>query len=165
MTLALTIIIGLGLGCSGGSEEPAPSAGGGSSEAAISGEGVTGQISGTRVALTNSTFDGELAIFEEDGWGWSPSLLIFLFLDDNEVPEGRTFTVRPDDGFQAGAPHVHYRWREPGSDSIKVDSVMKGYRLDLRFGNVSDGALPGEIELSVPGTDTDVSGTFVATME
>lgn len=166
LALALTITIGLGVGCS---NEPAPSSEhstpAGSSSEPISGEGVTGQISGTRVVLGNSEFDGDLAIFEEDGWGFSPSLLIFLFLDEGDVPEGRTFTVHPDDGFAGGTPHVHYRWREPSSDSIQVDSVMQGYRLELRFGTVSGNRLPGTIELSIPDADTDVSGTFEAVME
>jgi len=141
--------------------EPEPAVG--SKAAVTTGEGsVSGEIRDTTVALGNAKFDGDLAIFSGEGWGFSPSLLVFLFLDDDESVEGRRIQVDPSDGLSAGNPHVHYRWRNPDSGDIDVESVMEGYRLRLDFGTASGGVLPGTIEFEVPGEATSVSGTFRA---
>mgnify|MGYP003563693155 CR=1 FL=1 len=126
---------------------------------------VTGTIKGTRVDLRMAEFDGQLALFEDEGWAWSPSLLVFLFIDEDGVPEGRTFTVTPNAEPGSGIPHVHYRWRNAGTGEIDVDSVMDGYAMTLSFGEVSAGLVPGSIEFSIPGSQTSVSGSFLASVE
>ena len=123
---------------------------------------VGGQIEGTEVELTGADFDGDLALYEGDGWGWNPSLLIFLFLDDGESPENRTFDVQASDGLEMSNPHIHYRWRNGRSGDIDVDMTMQGYDMKLSFGTMEAGVLPGTIEFVVPGEETRVAGNFRA---
>ena len=123
---------------------------------------VGGEIEGTRVQLTGADFDGDLALYEGEGWGWNPSMLIFLFLDEGEIPENRTFEVQAANGLEMSNPHVHYRWRDEQSGNIDVDMTMQGYDMKLSFGTMEAGALPGTIEFVVPGEDTRVSGEFRA---
>ncbi len=126
---------------------------------------VAGKIRGTGVELMNAKFDGNLAIFEGDGWGFNQSLLIFLFLDEGKIPENREFVVKDSGGHRAGNPHVHYRWRDPESDQITTDVAVQGYDMRLAFGKVTDGELPGTIEFSGPGEATRVQGSFRATIK
>ncbi len=126
---------------------------------------VSGTIRGTQVTLANATFDGDLALYEEGGWGFSPSLLLFLFLDDSAAPEGREIVVGPDHDTPGATPHVHFRWRDPDSGELDVGSVTGDYRLRLSFGRVQDGELPGTIVLEIPGEETHVEGAFRATVE
>lgn len=157
-------LCGVLLSCSGQpSEEPGTviaSEAGESSPA--SGDGVVGQIRGTSVSLETSEFDGDLAVFEGDGWGWNPSLLIFLFLEDKSPPIGQVISVDPTDDLSHSNPHVHFRWKNPESDQIDVDSVMDGYRMRLSFDAIEAGYVTGTLEFSVPDEATEVSGSFRA---
>ncbi|MCP4900687.1 MAG: hypothetical protein GY906_27300 [bacterium] len=127
--------------------------------------GVIGRIRGSAVTLSASAFDGDLAIYEGDGWGWNPSLLVFLFLDDKTPPEGQSIVVAASEGQASSNPHVHFRWRDPLTEDIEVDSVMEDYSLTIEFGSVVDGYLLGHIEFSVPGEETGVSGSFQAVVK
>lgn len=128
---------------------------------------VTGTIKGTQVELVEAELDNQLAIFEKDNWGFSPSLLIFMFLDEGESPEGRTFSVAPEDemSFDVSIPHVHYRWRAGEEDDIESEVVSMDYTMELKFGQIENGELPGTITFSVPDEDTSVTGTFRAKVE
>jgi hypothetical protein len=126
---------------------------------------VTGTIRGTPVSLASAEFTGDLAVFEGDGWGWNPSLLIFLFADDDAPPAGKTITVDAGDGMQQGTPHVHYRWRDPDTGEVETEIVMSGYDLRLEFGAIEDGHLTGTLSFSIPDQETEVSGRFRAKVE
>jgi hypothetical protein len=115
---------------------------------------VAGTVRGTDVTLANATFDGDLAIFDGDGWGFNPSVLVFLFLDEGEIPAGREIVVNADDGIQMGQPHVHYRWRDPTSGEISSEALVEGYDMKLIFGQARGDILPGKIEFSVDGEAT-----------
>lgn len=137
-------------------------------EAPSSTEGpVVGTIKGTEVTLSNAEFDGQLAIFEGDGWGWNPSLLIFLFLDEGIVPEGQTFEIDQESSFGLN-PHIHYRWRATdagGEEKIETEIAVNKYEMKLVFGNIEGDELPGTITFSVLDEDTNVSGTFRAKLK
>jgi hypothetical protein len=127
---------------------------------------VEGTVQGSQVKMTHASFDGQLAVFEGDGWGFNPSLLLFLFLDEGESPAGRTITVdASNEDYDQTRPHVHYRWRNPSTGEIDTKVVMNGYDMQLTFGEVADGTIPGMIEFSVPGEDTRVEGSFVARID
>jgi hypothetical protein len=126
------------------------------------GGAVSGTIQGSRVALREATFDGDLAVFEKEGWGWSPSVLIFLFLDDKRPPEGETIRVEAGGGFDVHRPHVHYRWQPPDDETLHVDVAMDEYDMVLRFGEVEGEWLPGTLELSIPSKGTHIRGSFRA---
>lgn len=168
---ALLTIAAAAVLCAGCSRQPAgavPGEGGSSVEAAptldVVGT-VRGAIHGTRVQLPNATFDGQLALFEGEGWGWNSSLLIFLFLDEGEIPQGRTFTVGPESGRRTSTPHIHYRWTEPDTGELASGVAMDGYRLTLQFGTVQQGRLPGRIDLAVPDEEIEIAGEFSANLE
>ena len=128
-------------------------------------DSVTGEIRGTEVSLANAEFDGELAIFEGDGWAWSPSLLIFLFLEDDQSPDGLSFVVGTSDGVSRPIPHVHYRWQDPESNEIASEVVAGDYEMRLVFGTTEAGELPGTIEFAVPDERTRVQGAFRAKIQ
>ena len=164
-----TLVAALALiatGCSGGdssADNAAANAPSKTSANVVAKGNVEGTVNGTRVTMAHADFDGQLAIYEGDGWGFSPSLLIFLFLDNNESPAGQTFVVRR--GENGMHPHVHYRWRvtdEDGEEKLDVDSVMNEYEMTLTLGEIEDDELPGTISFSRPGEDTKVSGEFRA---
>ena len=123
---------------------------------------VEGTVNGTSVTMAHADFDGQLAIYEGDGWGFSPSLLIFLFLDNNESPAGQTFVVRR--GENGMHPHVHYRWRGDSGD-IDTEVVSSDYEMTLVFGEADGEQIPGTIEFSVPDEDTHVQGQFLASLK
>lgn len=126
------------------------------------GEGVQGQIRGSDVAMLTAELDDQLAIYEEEGWGFSPSLLIFFFLGEGESLAGRTFEVASGGGWESGNPHIHFRWREPESGRIESSIAMQDYDLELTFGAQEDDVIPGRITFSIPGEATSVEGSFRA---
>ena len=120
---------------------------------------VSGSISGTSVELSSAEWSNTLSIYSGDGWGFNPSLLIFLFLAEGEIPADRTITVNSDDK-SFGHPHVHYRWLDPESGEIKTEVITGGYDMVLKFGEATDRRVIGEIQFSMPEGSTRVAGTF-----
>lgn len=120
---------------------------------------VSGSIRGTTVELSSAEWSHNLSIYAGDGWGFNPSLLIFLFLPEDEVPAGRTIIIKSEDsGFDN--PHVHYRWADPVTGDIKTEMVTSGYDMVLELGEALDKRVSGKIQFSVPGEDTRVAGSF-----
>jgi hypothetical protein len=130
-----------------------------------SSKAVGGMIRGSSVELANSEFDGDLAIFEKKSWGFSPSLLIFLFLDEGEIPEGREFVIEPAGGLTMHNPHVHYRWWNPETEELDCDVAVDEYQMRLAFGEMNGDVLPGTIEFSIPNESTRLRGAFRAKMK
>ena len=127
---------------------------------------VKGRIIGTDVTLDKAKLDNRnLSIYAGDNWGSNPGLLVFMFLEEGTSLEGKSFSVDTAGGFQSQTPHVHYRWRDPGSQEIESEAVMKGYALELKFGRAVGGVLSGDIQFSVPGKDTAVAGYFKVNFE
>lgn len=124
---------------------------------------VSGLIRGTEVELTHAEYDGTLSIYQGEGWGYNPSLLLFMFFDDDEIPAGRTIEISVADQAEDDTPHVHYRWQDD-SGEIQAEAVMRHYRMRLSFGEVEGDVLPGSIEFSVPGEETRVQGRFRAAL-
>lgn len=120
---------------------------------------VSGSIRGTSVELSSAQWSNTLAIYEGEGWGFNPSLLIFLFLQDGEAPEDRTITVKAG-GKSYGNPHVHYRWTDPETGAIETEIVTRDYDLVLKLGKAVERRVSGEVEFAVPGEDTRVAGSF-----
>ncbi|MBV1931740.1 MAG: hypothetical protein KUG71_08475 [Porticoccaceae bacterium] len=120
---------------------------------------VSGSIRGTAVELSSAEWSHNLGIYAGDGWGFNPSLLIFLFLPEGEVPAARTITIKSEDG-GFNNPHIHYRWSDPASGDIESEVATSGYDMVLKFGEAVDKRVSGEIHFSVPGEDTRVAGSF-----
>jgi hypothetical protein len=124
---------------------------------------VTGTIRGTEVELIHAEYDGTLSIYQGEGWGHNPSLLLFMFFGDDEIPSGRTIEIAVDDKAEDDRPHVHYRWVDDNG-AIQAEAVVHHYRMRLTFGDVEGDVLPGTIEFSVPGEETRVRGRFRAAL-
>lgn len=120
-------------------------------------------IKGNAVTLGEATFDGQLSIHESESWSQGPSLLIFLFLGEGEIPDGREYLVSSTERFSGSTPHVHYRWQV--EDSLETAVAVNQYEMKLTFGDRADGILPGKISFAVPGEETQVSGSFQAVLE
>lgn len=86
---------------------------------------------------------------------------IFLFLDEGDKPEGKTYRVAAKRSFGARSPHIHLQWKETGKRVPQTEVFTDGYVMKLEFGKVSRGKLPGKINLRLPDTARSrVSGTF-----
>ena len=126
---------------------------------------VTGRIKGR-------IFNSEKA-WLENGWlkfsqgaGFFPDLEIDVVLFINETAElsGKTFTVPKAE--VGGNPHVWLKWKPAGRDVPEHKSWMQGYALDLEFGVIADGKVPGKIYLCVPDAEKSfVRGTFKASLK
>ncbi len=119
---------------------------------------VSGEIVGTPVELVASEWGNTLAIYQGDGWGFNPSILLFLFLADGELPADRSIEVASDDA-SFGHPHVHYRWRDAEGE-LQTTVLTSGYNLQLQFGEAVAGRVDGDISFEVPGEDTRLQGEF-----
>jgi tetratricopeptide (TPR) repeat protein len=82
--------------------------------------------------------------------------MIFLFPEQGEALEGKTYRVAKDQGH--GSPHVHMKWKPTNKDVPDAEIFMKEYTMLLEFGKQKNGVLPGKIYLSIP----DESKSFVA---
>ena len=127
---------------------------------------VQGRIRGTEVTLENASFENDnLAIYAGEGWGFNPSVLVFLSIERGIIPENQSFSVTPAGEVQANTPNVNYRWRDAESGYLKSDMVMQGYRLQLKFGQERGGRIPGEILFEIPDKDTRIEGRFDAELK
>lgn len=89
------------------------------------------------------------------------AVTIFMFLKKGEALEGKAFNISEDHGF--GAPHIHMKWRDGGKNTPETKIFMKKYAMRLQFREKQNGALPGDIFLSLPDDSKSfVAGTFMA---
>jgi hypothetical protein len=127
---------------------------------------VKGAVKGTSVLLDEGKWDGQLSLFEEESWGWSPSILLFFVEQDGSVENlDLRFDPATEVPFGVTQPHVHYRWRDPGTGEIQVESVTGGYTLHLTTDVIADGRLPGTIRLALDEAGIELEGAFEVVVE
>ncbi|MDF1831746.1 MAG: hypothetical protein P1U52_05295 [Porticoccaceae bacterium] len=119
---------------------------------------VSGELNGMPVELVSSEWNNTLAIYQGERWDSNPSLLLFLFLPEGELPVDRVITVASDNKSRS-YPHVHYRWRDEAGD-IQTTVLTEGYNLQLHFDKAIDGQVAGKLRFDVPGEDTRLQGEF-----
>lgn len=124
---------------------------------------IDGLIRGTEVKLTGAEYGNQLALHAGENWGFNPSLLIFFFDDEGKLA-GKTYDIDPSEKKNFENPHVHYRWEDDAGE-IESEIASSDYSMELEFGSIEDGVLPGEIHFSIPGEETEVRGTFRATIK
>jgi len=91
------------------------------------------------------------------------AMKIFLFPDDGETPEGKTYNVTAKTGYRS--PHIRMLWKEPGKRTGKTEVFMRDYVMKLQIGRASKGKLPGKIDLRLPDeAQSFVAGTFTIVM-
>lgn len=141
--------------------------------------GWTLQLSGVSIPtapvagrIKGRSFDSEKASLEN---GWLKfrqgadfiadlELDVVLFVSDSAALSGKTFTV-PKQEF-GGNPHIWMKWKPAGRDMPEQASWMKDYAMQLEFGPIADGKLPGKIYLCLPDAEKSfIRGTFAVSVK
>jgi hypothetical protein len=135
-------------------------------QAKISQTRVQGRIRGTSVTLDKAVFKNSIFhVFTGSGWYENPSVLIFLKIKKGIIPNNKSFSVEPKDGF-GSRPHIHYRWKDAELGRIRTGTgTGKKYTLSLKFGQEVNGGIPGSILFEIPEKDVRVEGNFDAKIE
>ena len=122
-----------------------------------------GQLHGKPfVVATSHIQNGALTLRQGIGAN-DPEIVILLFTEKWQMPEGRKFTVDPGSRAE-GVPHVHVGWKD--GDKAERAVVTDKYTLQLEFGKEKNGKLPGKLYLVLPAEPrTQVAGTFEAAIQ
>lgn len=87
--------------------------------------------------------------------------MIFTFLKKDEIINGKTIIVKPEDGFRV--PHIHFKYKVEGKSMPKTEIFMKKYTMKLEFGQTTGNKIQGKIYLCLPDEKKSfVVGTFEA---
>src|SRR5215472_17908540 len=87
-----------------------------------------------------SIFQGAMASPERE-------VLVYLRLKPGEKWSGHTWTVSSD--MKTGVLPVAKRWKVPGNPTPLLQNYTAGYPIQLEFGQIKDGAIPGQIYLAL----------------
>ena len=110
---------------------------------------------GTADVLTFQQGEGAVADAE---------LFIYLRLSRGEQLAGREWTISKDMKGKE-VPQVIKRWKKDPRYAPQQRAFTAGYAMKLKFGEMTNGVLPGKIFVGLPDTErTVVAGTFSATL-
>lgn len=88
-------------------------------------------------------------------------IIVFMLLEDKDVSSQRIAASADRESFSD--PHIHLRWKTGADETLRSDVVIKGYDLDLEFGEVTGQTVRGKIDFKIPDNrDTFLAGTFTA---
>jgi hypothetical protein len=121
---------------------------------------VTGRIKGRDFKSEQASLENGWLKFRQ-GADFFPDLEmdIVLFVNLNAELSGKTITV-PKQEF-GGNPHIWMKWKPDGQDTPEQKSWMEGYAMQLEFGRMLNGKMPGKIYLCVPDKEKSfIRGTF-----
>ena len=126
-----------------------------------------GRLHGRDFRVEGAAIEGGiLSLRQGEDFFADRELMVFLFLDDREIPAGRRFEVGSVAQRGSLTPHLHLKWRDDVEQMPDTHIVMNDYRMTLEFGDVTGRTLPGWIELEIPGQPaTRVSGGFEAAVK
>jgi hypothetical protein len=124
----------------------------------ISAASIDGSIHGTAVNLTQARYQQALELYSGDSWSANPSLLIFLFADEEQSIAGKRFEFNAH-SFTDGQPHVHLRWRDPDSGEIKTEIASRNYDMSLIF-SAADNQGNLTATLAFAKDTTQINGSF-----
>ena len=132
-------------------------------------EGVNAPESIARGLIHGEEFIAERATLKDrvltlrDGQGFFPdhALMIFLFVDETEELEGKSYHFQGSGEIRW--PHVHMKWKPHASRVPETRIFMKDYVMRLDFGKAAQGMLPGKIYVCLPDEKKSfAAGTFAA---
>jgi len=86
-------------------------------------------------------------------------LEITLFLN-GQSPARKIFKVDKQSGINA--PYVSLKWIPAGEFMPKTERFTSNYEMHLEFGDISDGKIPGKINVVLPNNRCNVTGEFLA---
>jgi hypothetical protein len=126
------------------------------SKAKVPGEPAAGKIHGERFVVEKAELQGTILTLRQGQEFFADrEFKIFLF-SAGQKPEGKTWNVRTDTGFDS--PHVHMSYRVEKEGVPKSEVFSRGFAMRLSFGKAQNGRLPGSIYLCLP----DARKSFVA---
>jgi TM2 domain-containing membrane protein YozV len=122
----------------------------------------SGKIHGQHFSVDNVYIqNGILHLGQGTGFFADQEMVIFMFLEDNDVSSQRIHVSADDDGFNH--PHIHLKWQSGDEPGPQTEVAMKGYDLDIEFGQAVGKTVQGKIDLNIPGDkETCLAGTFTA---
>lgn len=123
---------------------------------------VTGRVHGQSFKLEKVTLNhGWLNFAQGKEFFADREVDIVLFESDTSKLSGRTFTM-PKEGFGI-TPQIWLKWKEPGRSVPKQRNFSQHYAMQLEFGQLSGGKLPGKIYLCLPDKEKSfIAGSFEA---
>ena len=105
--------------------------------------------------------NGILTLRQGEGVPPDLAVKIFLFLDEGESPEGKSYQMTPETGPGSASAHVHLSIKQPGETLPETEVFGEGYEMTLQFGEAKGNKLPGKIDLRLPDeSESFVRGTF-----
>ncbi len=110
---------------------------------------------------------GTLSLRQGTGFFADKEWKVFLFANDISRLEGHFLTIESEDTEPVkNMPHVYMSWKENSKDLPKTKTWTGNYIIKLKFGQVSNGKIPGQIYLCVPDMKRSfVAGTFEAVIK
>ena len=145
---------------------PPPAVAGDVTQGDIPANRASGSVHGVPFTVEKAKLQNDILFLRQGGDFFADSsFAIFTFGGSVEELEGRRFLVKPDRKSQGPVPHIHLRHKVEGSNLPKTDTFLKGYSMNLEFGTVTDGTIPGKVHLRLPGDAGFVAGTFEAEVE
>lgn len=123
---------------------------------------VSGVINGHVFSIDHVFIHNGILHFEQGtGFLSDQEMVIFMFLEDENISNHRIHISADDDSFNH--PHIHLKWKPGDADGTRTRVAMKEYDLELTFGQVNGKTVPGKINLNIPGDrPTRLTGTFIA---
>jgi len=126
-----------------------------------------GMLSGTNFVVDTSRIDRAgyaqvLTLRQGEGVAVNADILIYLTISPNEVVTNRTWTITRDMKGK-GVPQIIKRWKTNPRYALSQKTFSTGYAMKLEIGSPTNGAIPGNITLSLPDTEKSyVAGEFQA---
>lgn len=129
---------------------------------------VQGHIHNTPISFTKARYQQALELYSGDNWSNNPSVLIFLFLADNESLAGKTLSYSADatPTSSNNPPHIHLRWRAAESNELETEIISQGYNLKLAFSDAdTQGNITATVALTIenpssPDNNSQIHGSF-----
>ena len=129
---------------------------------------VSGTLGGEPFVATRgeySEFVKVLTLGQGEGFFPEREVKVFLFLKDEEQPDGKDWHIPGEDG-AAPVPYVQMGRMEGEESSPTYRMFTEDYALRLQFGRRAEERLPGKIYLCLPDEDKSVvAGTFSVTLK
>jgi hypothetical protein len=121
---------------------------------------VTGRIKGREFSADKVSLDNGWLKFRQGAGVFADlEMNIVLFIPNAAAASDKTYTF-PKQGSGIN-PHIWMKWKAEGQNTPEQKSWVKDYALQLEFGSIADGKLPGKIYLCVPDREKSfIRGTF-----
>jgi hypothetical protein len=173
--IALSVVLGI-VGCGSSSDVASVGPDGrapadhsdqaNTANSAIAQRPLAGVVRGADFEYEKATIEnGILTVRSGDDFFADLSLTLFLFLEEGEVPSGKSFHVKRD-SISMKPVHIHSARVMKEGEAPEIEMAMDDFELSVEFGTAVDKKLPGVLRLEMADKfKTKVEGSFVADVE